>query len=296
MSLAASTWPAAPFLQHSAAIGGRTMPQTRNGWVGVLLAALAALMALLVPMMARAAEEGCPGLVARRTLPILSAALATGEVGLTYIGHATFLIESPGGVTIATDYNDYVRPRVTPQVATMNRAHSTHYSDHPDPGIRTILRGWDPAGGPAHHDVQIGDVRIRNVVTNIRDYYGGGGTIRDGNSIFVFETADLCIAHLGHLHHTLTPEHLRQLGRIDVALVPVDGSYTLDIDGMMEVLAQLSPRLVIPMHFFGPTTLDRFVERARAASFAIERRESPALVLSREQLPARQTVLVLPGH
>ena len=76
-------------------------------------------------------------------------------------------------------------------------------------------------------------MRIRNVVTNIRTW--SGGTEHDGNSIFVFQTADLCIAHLGHLHHTLTPEHLKQIGRIDVVLVPVDGD-TLDIEGMVEVL------------------------------------------------------------
>jgi L-ascorbate metabolism protein UlaG (beta-lactamase superfamily) len=267
---------------------GTTWPRR----LGLLLGALA----LLLPAFARGAEEGCPGLVAQRPLPIIRAALASGEVGLTFIGHATFLIESAAGVTIATDYNDYVRPPVTPQVATMNRAHSTHYSNHPDPGIKTILRGWNASGPPPRYDLQIGDVRIRNVLTNIREFYGSSGTLPDGNSMFVFETADLCIAHLGHLHHTLTPEHLRQLGRIDVALVPVDGSYTLDNDGMMEVLSALSPRIVIPMHFFGSTTLDSFIERASRKGYAVERRASPTLVLSRESLPGTPTVIALPGR
>ena len=57
------------------------------------------------------------------------------------------------------------------------------------------------------------DVRIRNVSTNIRSY--GGATEYDGNSIFVFEVAQMCIAHLGHLHHTLSPEHLKKLGRTE---------------------------------------------------------------------------------
>ena len=101
------------------------------------------------------------------------------------------------------------------------------------------------------------DVRIRNVSTNIRS--SGGATEYDGNSIFVFETAQLCIAHLGHLHHTLSPEHLKQLGRIDVLLVPVDGSYTLETFDMMEVLRSINAPLMIPMHFFGPSTLNRFL-------------------------------------
>ncbi|HEY0354378.1 MAG TPA: MBL fold metallo-hydrolase [Enterovirga sp.] len=256
------------------------------------VAALGAALAVFVSPVS-ALEEGCPGIVAQRRLPIVPAALEKGEVRLTFVGHATFLIESPGGVKVATDYNDYIRPDVTPDIVTMNRAHSTHHSYAPDPNIRAVLRGWDPNGGPARHDLQFGDVRVRNVATNIRDW--SGGTERDGNSIFVFEIADLCIAHLGHLHHTLTPGHLKQLGRIDVALVPVDGSYTLDIDGMMEVLGAMSPRVVIPMHFFGPATLDRFLIRA-SERFEVTRSDSPSLVLSRETLPARPRVVALPGH
>ena len=211
------------------------------------------------------------------------------------MGHATFLFETPAGLKIATDYNDYVRAAVTPDIVTMNRAHSTHYSNNPEPGIQQILRGWDPDGGVPKHDLQLGDVRIRNVVTNIRQW-GAETTIRDGNSIFVFETADLCIAHLGHLHHTLTPEHLKQLGRIDVLLVPVDGSYTLDLDGMMEVIASINPRVAIPMHFFGLSTLNRFLARAEGGGFRVERRGTPTLTLSRAGLPAVPTVVVLPGH
>lgn len=259
-----------------------------------LLATLAALVCLAATP-AVAAEESCPGLVARRALPIVPASLAADEIQLTYVGHATFLFETAGGTKIATDYNDYVRPSVTPDIVTMNRAHSTHYSNNPEPGIREILRGWNPAGGAVHHDLQTADVRIRNVVTNIRQW-GGDATIPDGNSIFVFETADLCIAHLGHLHHTLTPEHLKQLGRIDVLLVPVDGSYTLDLDGMMEVVAAINPRLAIPMHFFGPSTLNRFLARAEGQGFTVERRSSPTLTLSRATLPGTPRVVVLPGH
>jgi hypothetical protein len=146
--------------------------------------------------------EGCPGLIAAAPPLVLQAALTQDEVALTFVGHATFLIETPQGIRIATDYNDYVRPAAPPQIATMNKAHSTHFSRAPDPGIPHVLRGWNPSGGPAHHDLTVGDVRVRNVPTNIRDY--AGGTEFDGNSIFVFETTQLCIAHLGHLHHTLS--------------------------------------------------------------------------------------------
>lgn len=263
-------------------------------WVGsVAVAASLCGSAVLAQDQARP----CPSLVASgRPLAIPAAfrPVATAdEIALTFVGHATFLLVSPGGIRIATDYNDYVRPSGTPDVATMNRAHSTHYSEFPDPAIRNVLRGWNPAGGAARHDLQVGDVRIRNLSTNIRDW--SGGTQFDGNSIFVFETAELCVAHLGHLHHTLSPEHLKQLGRIDVLLVPVDGGYTLDTDGMIEVLRSINAALMVPMHYFNPSTLNRFLDKARE-HFPVEFGQSASLSVSRQTLPKASKIVVLPGR
>jgi L-ascorbate metabolism protein UlaG (beta-lactamase superfamily) len=243
-------------------------------------------------------SDRCPGLVAADRPQVVPAAfrlatLADGEVRLTYVGHSTFLIESPRHVRIATDYNDYLRPAVVPDIVTMNHAHSTHYTDHPDPAIKYVLRGWAADEKPAEHDVTYQDVRVRNVPTNIRDW--GGGTQRHGNSIFIFEVAQLCIAHLGHLHHTLTQQQLNDIGRVDVVLAPVDGSYTLDLDGMVEVLHALKAPLTIPMHYFGVYTLNRFLDRMKQ-DWDVEMGETPSLVLSRASLPTKPKVLVLPGH
>ena len=272
-----------------------------------LLTGFAALAgALVAPVWAASAQsapakpemmESCPGLVAERPRAIPAAfrlaALKEGEVRISYVGHSTFLIESPKLVRIATDYNDYVRPLVLPDIITMNRAHSTHYTDRPDPGIKFILRGWKEDGRPTDHDVNVQDVRVRSVATNIRDW--GGGTLRHGNSIFIFEVANLCIAHLGHLHHTLTQQQLNEIGRVDVVLVPVDGSYTLDLEGMVEVLQALKGTVMIPMHFFSTYTLDRFLSRVRQ-NFEVELKDIPSIVLSKHTLPAKPTVMVLPGR
>ena len=242
--------------------------------------------------------ENCPGLVASRN-PLLQkaslrlAALNADEVRVTYVGHSTFLLESPKLVRIATDYNDYVKPSLLPDIVTMNRAHSTHYTDSPNPSIRHILRGWHEGSSPARHDVNYQDVRVRNVPTNIRSY--DGGTQRHGNSIFIFETANLCIAHLGHLHHTLTQQQLNEIGRVDVVMVPVDGTYTLDLEGMVDVLRSLKAQLMVPMHYFSSYTLNRFLERVRE-HFEVERRDVPSMVVSKATLPAKPTVVVLPGH
>jgi L-ascorbate metabolism protein UlaG (beta-lactamase superfamily) len=242
--------------------------------------------------------DTCPGLIAGaapRLVPAahLPVALAGDQVRITYVGHSTFLLESPRLVRIATDYNDYVKPPVLPDIVTMNRAHSTHYTDRPEPEIKHVLRGWAPENRPARHDLTYQDVRIRNVPTNIRDW--SGGTDRHGNSIFIFEIVQMCLAHLGHLHHTLNQQQLNEMGRVDVVFVPVDGSATLDLEGMFEVLQALKAPLMIPMHFFSAYTLNRFLTRAREL-WDVEYNDTPSIVLSKTTLPAKPKVLVLPGR
>jgi L-ascorbate metabolism protein UlaG (beta-lactamase superfamily) len=249
------------------------------------------------PAAAQGAADRCFA-VSRGPSPVVPAAsvhpaaLAAHEARLTFVGHATWLIESAGGVRIATDYNDYIRPSIVPEIATMNRAHTTHYSMFPDPAITHVLRGWNPEGGPAKHDVTLADVRVRNVATNIRDW--AGGYIPHGNSIFIFEIAGMCIGHLGHLHHTLTDQQVAHIGQLDVVMVAVDGSFTMDVAGVVETLKTLRARLILPMHYFNPSTLNRFLERIRT-DFPVETAKEPTIVVSQRTLPGEPKVLVLPG-
>ena len=259
---------------------------------------LAAAQGVAPPVAKPEMMQSCPGLVANwapfaEPVAFRLAALERDQVRITYIGHSTFLIESPQLVRIATDYNDYVRPPVMPDIVTMNHAHTTHYTDHPDPGIKHVLRGWAEDEKPARIDLTYKDVRVRNVPTNIRRW--DGGTERHGNSIFIFEIANLCIAHLGHLHHTLTQQQLNEIGRVDVVMVPVDGNMTLDLDGMVEVLHAMKAPLMIPMHYFSAYTLDRFLARVRQ-EWDVEIAEVPSTLVSKTSLPAKPKVLVLPGH
>lgn len=257
-----------------------------NVWLSTLIFALIPHAAL--------ADAACLANMSRHDLParIMPAALAPDEISLTFVGHSTFLIESPKGVRIATDYNDYIRPRAIPDIATMNHAHDTHFSLAPDSRIQHVLKGWGEKGSMARHDLTMSDTRVRNVPTNIRR---AGDTDYNGNSIFIFEMAGLCIAHLGHLHHTLTPEHLKAIGQLDVVLVPVDGSFTMDLGGMVEVLQSLNAPLMIPMHYFGRSTLERFLDQL-GPTHEIKRNDSAAITLSRATLPTRPTVMVLPGR
>lgn len=276
------------------------MPRGRVlAWAARL--ASATLLAL-GPLLSAAHADGagaCAEVIAQARPPITLASYRMGiaetdpVVELAFLGHSSFLLTSPGGVTIVTDYNGYMRPRDPPNVVTMNHAHTSHYTDDIDPGIKLVLRGWDTGEGPPHYDVKYGDVRIKNVPTNIRNW--GGGTEYGGNSIFIFATGDLCIAHLGHLHHTLTPEHLAELGQIDVLLTPIDGAFTLNQVDVIEVIDSIHPRIVIPMHYFGQAVLDRFVKRI-GDRYEVHYSDLAAIPLQRSMLPEKTQVWVLPGN
>ena len=218
------------------------------------------------------------------------------EVVITYAGHSTYYIDTPGGVRIATDYNGAYRTGRLPDVVTMNRAHSTHYSLFPDRGIPHVLHGWSDDGKPPFVSERIGDVFIRNVTTDIRRYYGedsGGEMIKDGNSIFIFEVAGLCIGHLGHLHTRLDDSQFAAIGRLDIVMVPIDGSYTMSLDGVSEITKRLRASIVLPMHRF-MTPLSEFMSRI-GQQFAIDRRSERTLRISLGALPSTPTVIILDG-
>src|SRR5436305_7553994 len=173
----------------------------------------------------------------------------------------------------------------------MDKAHSSHFTVHPNSAIGDVLHAWNSIRDPIRHDLILRDMLVRNVPTNIRDW--GGGTEYDANSIFIFETAGLCIAHLGHLHHPLNPEHLKQVGHVDVLLVPVDGSYTLDTSGMMKVVDAIRAPLILPMHYFGPATQNRFLDIARS-KYEVAFSPTSSIEVSRTSLPSRPKMLILP--
>lgn len=212
-------------------------------------------------------------------------------VRINYVAHATFMIETAGGLTVATDYAGFLGDSsIVPHVVTMNIAHETHNTPSPDTRIPFVLTGWNPDGGPADHHLDLGEMLIRNVPTNIRD--GDGGVMRDGNSIFVFEVAGLCIGHLGHLHHEPDDLTYAALGRLDVVMAPVDRGMTLDLLTMIKVLKRLKSSLVLPMHWFGDFALDAFLD-GMAGEFSVEKANSSFVELSARTLPKTPTVLLL---
>jgi len=220
------------------------------------------------------------------------AAVKSHHVRIDYVGHSSFEIESPEGIRVVTDYNGYIRPQRVPHIVTMNRAHDTHYTDFVEKDIQFALRGWDPKGGIARHNLSLKDVRVRNIPTNIEDW---GGKLVNNNSMFVIETVGLCIVHISHLHHVLSKDQLRDLGRIDIAFAPIDGMWTMSHQELFEVLDAMKPMLVIPMHYGSMGGVDAFVAKA-GAMWNVRRHEGSSIELSFRDLPRKTEVLFLRGY
>ncbi|MBC2837393.1 MBL fold metallo-hydrolase [Paragemmobacter straminiformis] len=213
------------------------------------------------------------------------------HVRIHFINHAEFAIES-NGTTAVTDYTGFLgNPDVVPDVVTMNNAHSSHWTDTPDPRIPHVLKGWPQDGLPARHDLDLGAMLVRNVTTDTRGRFGEGA-LADGNSIFIFEAGGLCIGHLGHLHQIPDDAQYAAIGRLDVVMVPVDGGFTMSTGAMLDVVDRLQARVILPMHWFSGASLQSFLAAA-GGRYPVVETGGPEIELSQADLPAAPTILLL---
>lgn len=248
----------------------------------------ACLMLLFAAGTATASQ--CVQLAGVPDAKVWHANLSAGEVHILYVGHSAFRIETDQGAAVVTDFYGDPGPGKVPDAVTMNHAHGTHWTPVPDPAIAHPLKGWGENGSPAEHWLELGDMLVRNVTTDIRS--GEGGMEEDGNSIFIFEYENLCIGHLGHLHHEPSEADYAMIGRLDVVMAPVDGGQTMDTASMLRVLKRLRARLVLPMHHFSSISLLEFMA-GMSDDYVVVGSDESDLIVSARTLPSQPTVQLL---
>ncbi len=211
---------------------------------------------------------------------------------LNYVAHSMYLLETEGGLRAATDFTGFLGVTdMIPDVVTMNHAHDSHWTAMPDPAILHVLKGWGNGREAADHHLDLGEMLVRNVATDIRSRFFDD-VEKYGNSIFVFEVAGLCIGHLGHLHHEPDAQQYAALGRLDVVMAAVDGGMTVDLPTMIRILKRLRSSIVLPMHWFGNGTLEVFLA-GMSDDFDVQRPGQSWIEVSVRSLPSRPTVVVL---
>jgi L-ascorbate metabolism protein UlaG (beta-lactamase superfamily) len=183
---------------------------------------------------------------------------AKGETAsLTWFGQSCFLLQTKGGTKVVMDpipgAIGYTPPSdLKADVVTVSHEHADHNNVALVAGTGKdppkILRGLtEDKKDWVKTKQKVKDVQIRSVGV----YHDGEqGKQRGLNSVFVFETGGLKIAHLGDLGHLLTDDQLKEIGPVDVVLIPVGGFFTIDAAQATKVVEQLKPRtIVVPMHY-----------------------------------------------
>ena len=171
-----------------------------------------------------------------------------------------FQITTAKGTKIITDPiapGMYPTPDVSPHAITVGREHPNHNYVEIAKGNPIVLRGLGNYGAEWNKiSTTVRDVLIYTVPV----YQQQLGNALKG-AAFVFDLGTLCIAHLGDLAHKLTAEQIKAFGKVDIAMIPIGGSFTMPPDTAREVLQQLKPKVAIPMHYRESTALlDMFVK------------------------------------
>ena len=214
---------------------------------------------------------------------------ANVDATIQYFGHNFFLITTNKGTRIVTDPLGpgwYPDPHVTGDVVTVGKEMYNHNAVHIVLGKPLILRGLKNYGAAwntismSFKDTFIYNVPIHQNAETLQGIQG---------SAFVFDLGTLCIAHLGDLSQKLNEQQIKAFGKVDVALTPIGGSRTMGPDLAREVLAQLKPKIAIPMHHRdSPYLVQQF-----SAGLKTQIVQGDKLALSKDALPASTEIRVL---
>ena len=153
-----------------------------------------------------------------------SAYAAQPDATIEFFGHNFFQITSTKGTKIITDPVSpgfYPTPDVAPHAITVGREHPNHNYVEIAKNKPVILRGLANYGAEWNKvSTTVGDVLIYSVPIYQQQF---GNALK--GAAFVFDLGTLCIAHLGDLSHKLTEDQIKAFGKVDIAMIPIGGTF-----------------------------------------------------------------------
>lgn len=209
---------------------------------------------------------------------------------IKWLGHASFLITSDSGITIITDpYKPDERLKYAPitesaDIVTVSHGHGDHANVAAVRGSPAVV---DRAG---IHNVK--GIAFKGVAT----YHDAEkGSQRGPNVVFCMSVDGVNVCHMGDLGHAISEAQAREIGQVDVLLLPVGGFYTIDAGVADQVAGLLKPRVIIPMHFSNPkcdfpiADAEPFLKGRQN----VKRLDTSEVEFSKATLPAATQVIVL---
>jgi L-ascorbate metabolism protein UlaG (beta-lactamase superfamily) len=232
-------------------------------------------------------QEGAPPI----TQPIqpLKDSGFSPDVHITWLGQSCFAFHSFKGNSLLTDpYNPdigYPPPVIDTRVVTISNEHPDHNYLPAVSGAPIVIRsvGETATGGLIFQG-------IRSWHDNVK------GKKLGPNRIFKWNMGGLRFVHLGDLgQHRLTAAQLKAIGMVDVLLIPVGGVATINGTQALEIVKQLQPKMVIPMHYKTDAlkikldTIDNFLK----GPYTVVNTGKSDLLLNSSSLPAKPTIFVM---
>ncbi len=204
---------------------------------------------------------------------------------ITWMGHACFLIDTRGIKIVTDPFNKELGYPVIPREAEAVTVSHQHWDHNAVEGFTT-----DPMVIQTPGDYELASVRFRGI-SSFHDKKQGKD--RGKNIIFKISSEEIELVHLGDLGHVPDKNLVDAIGRVDVLLVPVGGTFTLNAEEAFETVRLLAPRLVIPMHYQTPH-LSFSLDPVEAFTVHFDRViKKPCLELVPEDLAGDQKVIVL---
>ena len=205
---------------------------------------------------------------------------------ISWLGHSCFHLRGKN-VTLITDpfspQLGHSLGKISAPIVTISHNHSGHNYAVGVGGNPRVVRG------PGEYEIS--DVLITGVASYHDDKHGQD---LGRNTIYIIHMDDLVICHLGDLGHILQEEQLEEVADADLLLVPIGGQHTINATQAAEVISQVEPHIVIPMHY-SPTIgdaanpLDKFCREMGIEAI----NPQPKLSITRSSLPAEAQVVIL---
>lgn len=159
---------------------------------------------------------------------------------IEYLGHSCFKLTESTGTSVLCDPFDagigYKMPRAEADAVTVSHRHYDHANISAVGGNPRIISG----------DCNFNGVKVSAVQTYHDD---AGGKLRGGNTIFKFRMDGIDVCHMGDIGEPCSAELIERLLPVNVLLIPVGGTYTVDAEGAKEYVDRIMPDIVIPMHY-----------------------------------------------
>lgn len=215
------------------------------------------------------------------------------------LGHSSFRIKGKGATVVTDPFDSGAVGLKFPKLEAADIITISH--DHPDHNASSAVLekiGTDAkpfiVDGPGEYEIK--EVTILGI-PSFHD--GKSGEERGKNTIYVFTVDGLRLCHLGDLGHKLTDEQVEEIGSVDILFIPVGGHFTIDAKVAAEVVAQIEPTIVIPMHYQRAGLSKDFAEVLAPVGQFLKEMGAEAIVpeskysTSKDKLPETTTVVVL---